>query len=211
MGAALPMAVVGGALIRPSRALDAELRRQIEEALAGCADEARSQVMLQHFKARGPTQQECDEEVGRDSQCRPITRAMRLGLDQHQVALECAAKALNRLNPGGFSIQPRYRHDPRTRTTEFLPDGRVKELLKQGRGAELRGTLEPDVVIHEADARRVQSVYDYKFPCVSTDKRSRWREYPEGHPYEGRHQGSMYKQALGIEPAMVQPRIGVFR
>ncbi|ADO67856.1 conserved uncharacterized protein [Stigmatella aurantiaca DW4/3-1] len=211
ISAAVSMAIAGGALIQPSRHLDDELRRHIEKSLSECADEARSQAMLQHFKTRGPTQQECEEEIGKDSQGRTITRAMQLGLEQHKIAMDCTARILDKLSPGGFSIQPRYRYDPQTRTTEYLPDEVVKKLLKQGRGTELRGTLEPDIVIHEADARRVQAVYDYKFPCVSTDKRSRWREYPDGHPYEGRHQGSMYKQALGVDPAMVQPRIGVFR
>lgn len=106
-----------------------------------------------------------------DRRGQPITRAMQLGLEQHEVALRCAEEKLSKIKPGGFILSPRYRQDSNTGKTEYLPRKVVEELLRQGRGEELRGTLEPDLVIHEENLRRVQSVYDFKFPCVNTDRR----------------------------------------
>jgi hypothetical protein len=77
---------MGGVVIK-ARPLETELEEQIDEALAECADMARSQVMLQHFKDRGPTREECEEVVGHDCRGDPITRAMQLGVEQHKVAL----------------------------------------------------------------------------------------------------------------------------
>jgi hypothetical protein len=204
-------AAAGGAVIQAGRELEADLVERIDHALSECANEARSQVMLRHFKTRGPTREECEEEVGRDSQGQPVTRAMRLGVEQHAVALECAEKKLRELKPGGYSLSPRYRYDPSTGKAEYIPAERVKELLSQGRGAELRGTLEPDIVIHEGSPRRVQAVYDYKFPCVNTDRRSEWRTYPRGSPHGEADQGSLYFKALRVVPARVQPRVGISR
>jgi hypothetical protein len=81
----------------------------------------------------------------------------------------------------------------------------------QGRGAELRGTIEPDVVIHEGNPHHVQATYDYKFPCMNTGAWSRWRKYPEGPPHYGKKQGQLYEEAFGVKPVLVQPRVGVSR
>jgi hypothetical protein len=202
--------MVGAAVIQASHSLDAELRARIDAALAECADAARSEVMLKHF-GRSPTREECKEVVGTDSKGQPITRAMQLGLEQHALALQCAEKRLQELKPGGFSIQPRYRVDPKTGKAEYLPREVVETLLRQGRSSELRGTIEPDIVIHEGQAHRVQDVYDYKFPCAPGSKRSDWRTYPEGNPHAGKPQGEVYQKALGGEPARVQPHLGVYR
>lgn len=97
--------------------------------------------------------------------------------------MQCAEEKLSQLKPGGFSIMPRYRYEPATGKAEHLPPETVKELLRQGRGAELRGTLEPDIVIHRGEPNEVQAVRDFKFPCENTGKRIPWREYPTGHVY----------------------------
>jgi len=115
------------------------------------------------------------------------------------------------LKPGGFSLSPRYRYDPKTGEAAHIPREAVKELLSQGRGVELRGTLEPDIVIHGGKPHQVQAVYDYKFPCVNTGKWIEWRPYREGHVHEGSHQGELYKNALKIRPTRVQPHLGVKR
>lgn len=206
----LTTSVVGAAVIQAGHSLDAELRARIDAALAECADAARSEVMLKHF-GRSPTREECKEVVGTDSKGQPITRAMQLGLEQHALALQCAEKQLQELKPGGFSIQPRYRVDPETGKAEYLPREVVETLLRQGRSAELRGTIEPDIVIHEGQPHRVQDIYDYKFPCATSSKRSDWRTYPEGNPHAGKPQGEVYQKALGGEPARVQPHLGVYR
>lgn len=210
-GSLVGTAAAGGLLIQPDAELDDETTAAIGTALAQCADEARSEVMLKHFKDGRPTREECEEVVDVDRKGQHITRAMQLGVEQHEVALRCAAEKLSKLKPGGFSLTPRYRFNPRTGTTEYIPPEVVEELLRQGRGDELKGTLEPDIVIHDGSPRRVQDVYDYKFPCVNTDRRLPWREYPEGHPSGGRNQGDVYLKALGRPPARVQPRVGVYR
>lgn len=208
---AVAAAAAGQAVIDASDSLDSELLERIDKALAECANAARSDVMDKHFQGRRPTHEDCDEVVARDSRGEPITRAMQLGVEQHQVALKCAAEKLQKLKPGGFSLAPRYRYDPKTGQAEYIPQETVKELLSQGRSVELRGTLEPDIVIHGGKPHQVQAVYDYKFPCVNTGKWIEWRPYREGHAYEGSHQGDLYKNALKIGPARVQPHLGVKR
>jgi hypothetical protein len=211
-GALTATAVAGGqAVIDDSESLDAGVLKRIDKALAECANTARSQMVLKHFNGRSPTREECNEEVGSDSQGKPITRAMRLGVEQHEVALKCAKERLNELKPGGFSISPRYRYDPKTGKATHIPREAVEELLNQGRGAELRGTLEPDIVIHAGKPHQVQAVRDYKFPCVNTDKWSSWRQYPEGQVHSESNQYDLYWKVLKVEPAMVQPHLGVRR
>jgi hypothetical protein len=204
-------AMAGAAVIKSGRSLNEELQRAIDEALAQCATEARSEMMAKHFSNRGPTRENCEEVVDKDSQGRPITRAMRLGVEQHKTALLCAEEKLKQLKPGGFSISPRYRVDPETGKAEYIPPEVVQALLSQGRSAELKGTIEPDIVIHEGQPHRVQDVYDYKFPCVNTDKPSSWRRFPENSPHKGTTQGELYERALGGTPARVQPYVGVYR
>jgi hypothetical protein len=116
---------------------------------------------------------------------------------------------LRELRPGGFSLKPRYRYDRRTGQKSLVSAEEKDALLRQG-GEALKGTLEPDVVIHSGDPLQVQAVYDFKFRCVNTDGRPGWRSYPEGHPHAGRSQGQMYRDALGPEPQIVTPRLGTF-
>jgi hypothetical protein len=199
------------AVIDAGKSLKAELKERINEALAECADMARAEVMLEHFKGGRPTAEKCNEVVGEDSQGRPITRAMQLGVEQHRVALECAEQKLKELKPRGYSLSPRYRYDPATKKAEYIPRETVKQLLDQGKGAELRGTLEPDIVIHVKDApHQVQAVYDYKFPCVNSSNQSPWRDYPEGTAHAGNNQGQLYMDALKVTPLRVQPHLGVY-
>jgi hypothetical protein len=204
-------AVGGHAVIDASESLDDELKERIHEALAECANMARVEMLLEHFQGGSPTAEKCNEVVGKDSRGKPITLAMQLGVEQHRFALKCTKQKLKELKPGGFSLSQRYRYDRATGRTERIPPETVKQLLDQGRGAELRGTLEPDVVIHIKDApHQVQAVYDYKFPCVNTDRKSPWRDYPEGRADGVGHQGDLYNKALKVEPARVQPHLGVY-
>jgi hypothetical protein len=192
-------------------AIDATLDERIRKALKECADQARSEVMYRHFQ-RGPTRDECLEVVESDAQGQPVTRAMLLGREQHKAALQCAQHRLKALKPGGFTLSPRYRFDPDTGQTHFMPSDQVKTLLDQGRSAELLGPNEPDIVVHlPGQPLGVQLVFDFKFPCVNTDTRSAWRRYPQGHPFKGLSQGELYKIVLKVEPFLVQPHVGVFR
>jgi len=203
---------MGGMVVTGAdKSLAPELLERIQEALAECADMARAEVMLKYFGGGRPTAEKCNEEVGKDSRGKPITRAMQLGVEQHRVALQCAEEELGKLKPGGFSLLARYRYDSVTGRAEYIPRDTVKKLLDQGKGVELRGTLEPDVVIHiEGSPHQVQAVYDYKFPCVNTDRQSQWREYPEGSAHAGRSQEDVYSEALKVTPLRVQPHLGVY-
>jgi hypothetical protein len=166
--------------------------------------------MARHFGTREPTREECNKKVGQDHKGHPITRAEQLGNEQHEAALKCVEKMLSELKPDGFTIKPRYRRNARTGDVEHIPAERVEALLREGRASELLGSIEPDFVVHkERVPHSIQAVYDFKFPCLSGHK-SRWREYPDG-PHQGRTQGEVYKEFLGVEPGLVTPRGGVSR
>jgi hypothetical protein len=193
------------------RVLDDATKLSIQGALEQCAELARSEVLLRHngaFAGPVPNAGEC-KKLTVDSTGRSVTWAVRLGLEMHEVALQCAEMRLRELRPGGFSLKPRYRYDRRTGQKSLVSAEEKDALLRQG-GEALKGTLEPDVVIHSGDPLQVQAVYDFKFRCVNTDGRPGWRSYPEGHPHAGRSQGQMYRDALGPEPQIVTPRLGTF-
>jgi len=207
----LAVASTGYTVHQVLRVLDDATKARVAEALKQCADKARLDVLLQYdgyFKGVGPSPDECQEEV-LDGTGRRITWAMRLGLEMHEVALRCAEEELGKLRPGGFSIEPRYRYDPETRQKRWIRPDEERALKESGNGAELLGTLKPDIVLHAGDPLRVQALYDFKFPCVNTDQMPRWREYPSEHPYEGRNQGEVYKEAFSSGVFRVAPHIGV--
>lgn len=193
------------------RALDEDTKARIAEALKRCADDARLEVLLRYdgfFKGVGPSPEECQEEV-LDGTGRRMTWAMKLGLEMHEAALRCAESELSKLRPGGFSIEPRYQYDPQTRRTRWIRPDEEQALKESGSYGELFATIKPDVVLHAGDPLRAQAAYDFKFPCVNTDLMPKWREYPEDHPYEGRNQGEIYREALSSEVFRVAPHIGV--
>jgi hypothetical protein len=199
-----------GATVTPASELDAAMQAKVDAALKECADMARSAMLIKHFPRGGPTQEDCDEMVP-DHRGELKPRAMVLGEEMHRTAFICVAEKLGDLLPGQFSIEQRYRYDLLTKTTTVVSAEEAKLLLHQGRGAELRGTLVPDVVIHTGDPRYPRAVYDFKFPCVNTDRQPEWRDYPDDHPFARLDQGDVYHSALGRNPAMVAPRIGVSR
>lgn len=191
------------------RVLDEATRALIETELKHCADQARTQVLEERFGGKSPTSQQCNELVQHEG--RRMTRAMQLGCVMHEVALRCARKALDTLRPGGFSLEQRYRYTHDSQKLELVSNEEARSLLRQGCGDELIGTLVPDVVIHEGDPLQVQAIYDFKFPCVNSDRPPRWREYTPGHPYHPFSQGELYREALGAEVRRVVPRLGVIR
>ena len=67
------------------------------------------------------------------------------------MALQCVQERLDRLIPGRFSLEPRYRYDKRTGQTELVSQQEARALRQQGCGDELKGTLVPDVVIHSGN------------------------------------------------------------
>ncbi|HYO74337.1 MAG TPA: hypothetical protein VEU33_50510 [Archangium sp.] len=193
--------------------LDNEARASIEKALTDCVELARSEVLLRYpatFKGPAPDANECNQGTV-DAQGRSVTWAMRLGTEMHEAARQCAEEELNKLRPGGFSLEQRYRYDSRTRRIKLVSTAEEQALKDSGNQGELRGTVKPDVVIHSGDPLDVRAIYDFKFPCVNPDRIPRWDTYPEGHPYQGSNQGWVYEQLLEVEPARIIPRWGVIR
>ncbi|MCP3136049.1 hypothetical protein [Pyxidicoccus xibeiensis] len=195
------------------RALEEPVRDLIDATLAGCADLARSEVLLRHrkdFTGQSPSKEECDQQV-KDAAGRRVSRAMQLGTEMHQVARQCVEERLGQLRPGGFSLEPHYRYDFRSGQTQHIPEEDVAALRQSGNGGELLGTLVPDVVIHDGNPLHIQAVYDFKFPCFHLDDMPRWDAYPQGHPHHAFDQGRLYRTALRAPIARVAPRIGVQR
>jgi hypothetical protein len=193
------------------KVLDEATRHSIKSAMERCADTARTEVLLRHsgiFKGPLPDAGECNA-LTVDATGRSVTWAMRLGLEMHEVALRCAEAELNQIRPGGFSLEPRYRFDRKTREKSLITPEEKAALLHQG-GKGLKGTLEPDVVIHTGDPLQVQAVYDFKFRCVKFDAPPRWNRYPPEHRYAGERQGDIYEEAFGKVIELIGPRKGVF-
>jgi hypothetical protein len=193
------------------KVLDEATRLSIKSAMDRCANAARTEVLLRHsgaFKGPLPDGGECNT-LTVDATGRSVTWAMRLGLEMHEAALRCAEVELNRIRPGGFSLEPRYQFNRATREKSLITPEEKAALLRQG-GEGLKGTLEPDVVIHTGDPLQVQAVYDFKFRCVGIDKPPRWSEYPSGHRYAGELQGKIYKEAFGDVVELIGPRKGTF-
>jgi hypothetical protein len=197
-------ASIGGALLVVEYLHQAE----VKEALEHCAMYAEEKVNSRHFGGRSPTREQCKQVVGKDANGNTVTRAMQLGQEKHQVALECMKRRLELLMPGQFSVEPRYRYNGETKQKELVPPDEVLRLLESGRSAELVGTLAPDIVIHFGQLLSPKAVYEFKFPCPPTNP-FQPRKYGKGHPYQDRTQLEMYEEALGVGPRLVTPIKGV--
>ncbi|MGE6762433.1 hypothetical protein ACQKGO_30765 [Corallococcus interemptor] len=198
-------ASVAGAL----KAMDAATLARMHEIMKQCATQADWDVNLRLLDGKTPTTKQCEEQVGTDAEGKPITRAMQWGREKHTVALRCVQARLSVERPGGFSVEQRYRYERETRTLELISASEEQAMLRTGRTGRLRGTLVPDVVIHSGDPLRAEASYDFKFPCP-IGKESSWRQYPQGHPWQGHRQGKMYEEALGVEAFRVSPILGIY-
>jgi hypothetical protein len=185
---------------------------ELEEQLKECARLAEHQVNTQHFGNRAPTREECGEEVIVDGCREPITRAMLLGQQKHEVALRCAREVLEQLWPASFSLERRYRYYPSTHFLETVSREQEARLLAQGCTGELWRTIKPDIVLHGADGdpRRSALTLDFKFPCPDTNE-PRWTRYGESSAYAGYNQGQIYRKALEAEAVIISPRKGLTR
>ncbi|NOK17441.1 hypothetical protein [Corallococcus carmarthensis] len=195
--------------------MDEDTQRAVEFVLKECADLARSQVLLRYHDGQSPSKAQCNETL-RNEKGESVSRAMWLGDKMHAAALECAQQKLESLRPGRFSLEPTYRVDRRTGVTTLLSAEEV-QLLKQPRfQSELKGTLVPDVVIHEGSPLEANAVYDFKFSCYNVDEPAVWREVPaEGaSPGSVPTQKNLYMKALGLSRSQVLrvvPRHGVLQ
>ncbi|REG15372.1 hypothetical protein ATI61_12648 [Archangium gephyra] len=208
-----PVQTVGAAVASAAavgHALTHEMKTSIQEEMEECADKARTEVLSRlkgAFEGLVPKAAEC-KAMTVDAQGRSVTWAIRLGLEMHEVALACAQAKLGERGLK-FSLKPRYRFNLETKEKSLITPEEKAELLRQG-GEELKGTLEPDVVIHTGDPLQVLVVYDFKFRCVGFEKNPEWRRYPVGHRYAGQLQGDIYRQAFGPEVHLIGPRKGMF-
>ncbi|HYO74481.1 MAG TPA: hypothetical protein VEU33_51245 [Archangium sp.] len=203
--AAQRLAEVGASVTAAAVVLNEAHQKAIEEKLTQCANMAREQVLRQHMGGRSPTPAECSEKKNFGGKVR--TRAMFFGEEMHKVALACAELELGALRPGGFSREPRYRYNTDTRQRELISPEKEESLLEEGCYSELRGTIKPDIVIHAGNPLLPLAVYDFKFPCVSSD-RVPWCQYTKG-PHARRSQNEVYFEALGVEPKPILPWVGV--
>ena len=205
--------VKGGAEVASAaatlRVLTAETKSALERALVECVQWAHAEVNLRHFGGQSPTRAQCLEVRIKADPCgREVTRGMQLGREKHELALQCARDRLSTLIPGRFSLEQRYRYDRRTGQKQLLSEQEARALLQKGCGDELVGTLVPDVVIHSENPLEIEAVYDFKFPCPSSNA-PKWSPYPEGHPYGRRNQGEMYREALSSSVWSVSPVWGI--
>ncbi len=188
-----------------------QAKGSIEEKLVECANNARSTVLIRHrkeFKADTPNADECRQMT--ENNGRKMSWAQRLGEEMHEVARECIDAELSAMRKGRYSLEQRYRIiNPKTGEKKLVSAEEEAALLSSGNAGELTGTLKPDVVIHEGDPLNAQAAYDFKFPCVSTDRVPDWRQYPKGHPFENETQKSVYQKYIALFVARVLPRLGI--
>jgi hypothetical protein len=197
-----------GSLAAALKTVTDEQRAAIDSAILECVKDADFELNEKLFGG-SPTREQCGEVLERDARGKPVTRAMRLGQAKHDLALKCIEEKLQKLRPGGFSLNQRYRKNPATGKWEPLSKQEVEALLRQG-GKGLVGSIEPDVVLHTGNLAEVLDLYDLKFPCPGTNP-LRWTDYPDGHPYAKQNQGQVYEDAFRVRPARVAPRWGVER
>ena len=189
-------------LVAVLRLLEAAEVARVEQVLKDCANEASAQVDEQWVgKDKRPNRQLCEQTYETDSRGNKVTWAMHLGREKHRVAFECVHRELGETLADHLRLQPQYRYYRATRELELLDPREVAEWLRNGLYGMLLGTLIPDVVVHAAvNPLRVQAVFDFKFPCPSSND-ARWHTFPENHPYHGLNQGQIYKEAFNLESA----------
>ncbi|WP_244219691.1 hypothetical protein [Corallococcus interemptor] len=183
---------------------------ELEKGLAACAVQAEHLGNARYFHDRPPTRQECAEVVEKDRCGNPVTRAMFLGRQKHVLALACAEQVLKKLWPAPFSIEQRYRYYPNARMVESISKEKEARLLADGCTDELRGTIKPDIVLHENRTQLLKSVLtlDFKFPCPSSNL-PQWTRYGSSSPYADSFQNNIYERALGGRALLISPTQGV--
>jgi hypothetical protein len=182
--------------------LAANLLAKVEKAIAQCARQADQEVNDYHFKGKSPSREICRQlKVGEQT-----TWAAYLGLFKHEQAWPCLRKALDELLPGRYRLHPRFRLDELMGTWEFLDEQVVKRIVSEQGWKGLAGTIEPDIIILDAEGFIVR-VYDLKFPCPETNV-AQWEKYKGGR-WRDELQGDVYERALKVSPQLVSPKRGV--
>lgn len=182
---------------------------EFEARLVACAVQAERRINARFSADRPPTREECSTVVGWDPCGKPITHAMRLGQQKHELALQCAEAVLKELWPASFSIEQRYRFYPHAKMVETVSREQEARFIAQGCTDELRGTIKPDLVLHaERDLLKAVLILDFKFPCPDTNP-PQWTRYGNSSPYAGRTQEDVYQTALGGAARLISPSKGV--
>jgi len=192
------------------RLLEAAEVARVEQVLKDCANEASLKVNEQWLgKGNRPTRQLCQQTYETDARGNKVTWAMHLGREKHRVALECVQRELGAALAEHVSLQPQYRYYRTPRTLELLDPRQVAEWLRDGLYGMLLGTLIPDVVVHAAgNPLHAQAVFDFKFPCPSSNPPT-WNSYPENHPFHELDQGGLYQEAFNLKEAVrISPGYG---
>lgn len=199
--AAIGTGVLGASIVTTTQLSQTEQARIIA-VLRQCADQAYASVLKERFGGRNPSQEKCNEHIGTARNGEPISLAMQLGDEMHRATYQCLNDRLPGLIGNRYSIEQRYRYNPRNQRTTVVKKEDEEWLDRHGRGDELRDSIVPDLMIHRGDPRFVQAAYDFKFPCASPHSTPPWRPYPSGHPAtgpRGTDQGEVYRKVLNIE------------
>ncbi|WP_241759492.1 hypothetical protein [Pyxidicoccus parkwayensis] len=184
---------------------------ELDRRLVECARWAEREVNGRYFGDRAPTREECGAEVEVDGCDARITRAMLLGQEKHVLVYRCAREVLEELWPHPYSIEQRYRYYPNAGVLETVSRKEEARLIEEGCTGELWRTIKPDLVLHaDHDLLRSVLTLDFKFPCPASND-ARWKAYDKNSAYYRYTQGEIYKQALGGEPFLISPRMGVAR
>lgn len=190
---------------------DAKAVEELEERLEECARQAEREVNARYFGQRAPSREECRQQVRVEGCAEPVTRAMVLGQQKHEVALQCAQRVLEALWPAPFSLEQRYRYYPNAKFVETVSREEEARLLAEGCTQELWRTIKPDIVLHaDRNLRRGLLIFDFKFPCPPTNE-PRWKDYGDSSAYAGSNQGDVYRDALGGEAVLISPGEGMSR
>lgn len=126
-------------------------RADIEDILARCARQTEDDFNRLRLGGRKPTVEDCGKVIGKNSDGSPATQALRWGIEKHDLVRACVNEHLTRRIRGSFSLEQRYRYDPSTGRKSLVSQEEAERLLREGKEQQLRGTLRPDVVIHNGD------------------------------------------------------------
>jgi hypothetical protein len=121
-----------------------------------------------------------------------MSRQVQLGILKHAVAFACVRREILKLFPDNVAIEPRYG-----------PGANGQYVLTN----QWRGSLKPDIVLHATKSpNKVQCIYDFKFPCSSTQKSDPFKVPEVGEQLE------KYKDIGGGCPgAIITPQLGISR
>ncbi|HEX5750251.1 MAG TPA: hypothetical protein VFZ09_28730 [Archangium sp.] len=202
MAGVMVTAVHIGSAERRGVALATDLLKKVEEEIVRCVRQADREVNAYHFGGKSPTREQCQEvKVGERT-----TWAAYLGLFKHETAWPCLREALDKLLKGKYLLHPRFYVDPRTGEWVHMPEDMMSQIVAREGWSGLRGTIEPDIVLLDANGVVIHA-YDLKFPCPESNG-TYWGRYVDG-PWRYWSQGELYEKALQVPLRLVSPQEGV--